>query len=39
MNEAFPAAADVVIWNDADLATLGARARGALADVRARLAG
>lgn len=31
------AAADVVIWNDADLQTLEARARSALAQVRARL--
>jgi dephospho-CoA kinase len=36
--EAKLAAADVVIWNDADLATLETRAKEALAEVRGRLA-
>jgi dephospho-CoA kinase len=37
--EAKLAAADVVIWNDADLATLEARAKKALDEVKARIAG
>lgn len=37
--EAKIAAADVVIWNDADLPTLETRAKEALADVRRRVAG
>ena len=37
--EAKVAAADVVIWNDADLPTLEARAKDALAEVRRRIGG